>query len=202
MNGLSRSRRSSGFSLLELLISFAIISIISAIVLTKYSTFDSTILLKNYAYEIALSLREAQVRSVSASRSGTEFNYPFGVTFTPGSDHYLIYTFASTTGSPYYDVSDPEPNFAQIVATSTREATLRIIDVCITVANIEDCSTPTRLDVSFKRPNPEALFYVGGYATQPTPIQSAQIKVQSTRGGLGVYVIDISAFGHMNVYRE
>ncbi len=99
----------SGFTLTELLISCAIIALVSTIVLVKYGSFDSTVLLKSAAYEIALTLREAQVRSVSVSGEGGEFSYPYGVTFTPEQKVYRAFRFEDPLEYPYFDISEPSP---------------------------------------------------------------------------------------------
>lgn len=71
-----RKAHARGFTLVELLISIAIITVITAIVVVRYRQFDSTVLLKGAAYEIALALREAQIQSVSAVRDvGNNFRY-------------------------------------------------------------------------------------------------------------------------------
>ena len=69
-----------GFTLIELLISVLIIGIITTLVIVRYKQFDSTVLLKSAAYEVAFTLRETQVQSVSAARgAGNNFDYPRGL---------------------------------------------------------------------------------------------------------------------------
>ena len=74
----SKKKYQRGFTLVELLITFAIIAIITGIVLVKYKAFDSTVLLKSAAYELSLNLRETQAKSVSVrgdGGSGINFRY-------------------------------------------------------------------------------------------------------------------------------
>lgn len=76
-----------GFTLVELIICVAIFVFLTGLVVTKYSTFNSSILLTNLAYDVALTVRTAQsyglnVRSIPGT-SGTPYSNtydsPFGV---------------------------------------------------------------------------------------------------------------------------
>jgi len=190
-----------GFTLVELLISIGIIAFISSIVLLKYSSFDSTVLLKNAAYEVALALREAQAKSVSGSHQGGDANFPFGVTFTPESKNYTIFRYASATDlSPYYDVSETDPDLASNISTTTMERSMFVTEVCITVSSAEDCGVD-RLDVSFRRPEFRALFYADVGGASQTNIQSAKIKV-STPNRENVFVVEVTRLGQISVTSE
>lgn len=192
-----------GFTLVELLISVGIIAFISSIVLLKYSSFDSTVLLKNAAYEVALALREAQAKSVSGSHQGGDANFPFGVTFTPGVKDYTIFRYASATDpSPYYDVSETSP-LASNISTTLMERSMLVTDVCIDTDSSVLCNIDgiTRLDVSFRRPEFKALFYAEGYIGSPSNIQSAKIKVGSSNGG-NVFVVEVTRLGQITVTSE
>lgn len=200
-----------GFTLIELLICCAIIGIVSAIVLLKYSSFDSTVLLKGQAYEIALSLREAQVKSVSAVGTGVStFKYPYGMTFSVESGKtqmYTVFRFASPTVYPYYDTSEASPK-ASDISTYTIPRTMRVSEICYTEGtNPEICSSSDtalkRLDISFRRPEFKALFFAEkGSADVSSTITSGKIKVNSTNNTANVFVIEISQFGQISVYKE
>lgn len=191
-----------GFTLVELLISIGIIAFISSIVLLKYSSFDSTVLLKNAAYEVALALREAQVKSVSGSHQGGDANFPFGVTFTPDSKNYTIFRYASATDlSPYYDVSESDPDLASNISMTSMERSMLVTDVCINDGGVDDDCVIDRLDVSFRRPEFRALFYAIKDGAPQTNIQSAKIKVGSSNGG-NVFVVEVTRLGQISVTSE
>ncbi len=194
--------QAKGFTLVELLISIAIIGIVTTIVLVKNGSFESTSLLKSAAYEIALSLREAQIKSVSSTRGSGSFDYPFGVTFTPSQTTYKAFQFGSSTANPvYYDISDPSPDYASDLMTFTVGKGLQIYDVCMTIGVSEDCGID-RLDISFRRPEFKALFYaVKGGSTYSATITSAKIKVNSA-GGTNVFVVEVSQLGQISVLKE
>src|SRR6185312_4659547 len=58
--------RTKGFTLVELRVVVAIFLIITAITLGNQSRFSSDILITNLAYQIALSIREAQVYGIGS----------------------------------------------------------------------------------------------------------------------------------------
>ncbi len=201
-----KNNSQNGFTLVELLISVGIITVVSTIVLLKYSSFDSGVLLKNTAYEVALALREAQAKSVSGSHDGGgDARYPFGVTFTPDSKKYTIFRFASSTGDPYYDVGGAG-SYATGLSTTTIERSMYVSDVCVNAGGADACDSDdsediSHLDISFRRPEFRALFHAEGYSGTQANIQSAKIKVGSTNG-TDVFVVEVSRLGQISVTVE
>lgn len=197
---------SAGFTLIELLISSAIIAIITTIVLVKYKAFDSTVLLKSTAYDIALSLRETQVRSVSVVRNSTSFDYPYGVTFDvigpPQQKVYTVFRYKDAILYPVYDGP-----LVEDIQKFTLGGTMQVSAICITVATTETCSSDSgtpidRLDVSFRRPEFNAIFYANGYSGTQSNIESAKIKVNSTSGASEVFMVTVSKYGQITVSKE
>ena len=204
-----REKRSAqGFTLVELLISIAIMGIITALVLTNYKSFDSTVLLKGAAYEIALSLRDIQTKSVSVVRGSANFEYPYGMTFTPGLQTYKAFRFASSTAvDTYYDIDDPDPDLASDIGTTSITRSMEIYQVCISTVNNStyDCSM-NRLDVSFRRPEFKSIFHAfktpsTEYPLVGDPVTGALIKVRSRNGG-DIFVVEVTQFGQISVYKE
>jgi len=200
-----------GFTLIELLISVAIIGILTAMVTVKYKAFDSTTILKGAAYEIALTIREAQIKSMSAVRGTTGFDFPRGVSFVPGnapttaSKTYNAFQFESATVYPYYDTSEP---LAVLLNSFTLDRTMYVSDVCVVVGGTETCSsggTINRLDVSFRRPEFKAIFYAAKTSDGTnfsTSIEKATIKVTSTNNTANVFLIDVSQLGQISVSKQ
>lgn len=86
-----------GFSLVEMLVVLAIITIVTAITLNGQSDFNRSLLLTDTSYTIALSLREMQSLGLSSrSFNGTVQNAGYGAHFTPGTSYVL---FADTNRS-------------------------------------------------------------------------------------------------------
>jgi prepilin-type N-terminal cleavage/methylation domain-containing protein len=192
-----------GFTLIELLISIGIIGIISSIVVVKFSSFDSSVLLKSAAYEVALALRDAQVYSVSVYGQNSEFDYPYGVTFDSAAGANRIYTFftfqnADTSLRPKFDGN------AQSITAFTTTGSIEIYDICAKTSTNEYCKSTSainRLDISFRRPEFRALFYAEGLLVSQDTVTSAKIKVKSTKG-TDIWVVEVGLLGHVSVYKQ
>lgn len=191
------SDKKRGFSLIELLISTAIIALISAIVIVRFTSFDSTVLLKSLAYEVAATVRDAQVYAVSVVQNNpTTYKNTFGVSFTPGSNQYVFFTYAGS-GIPKYTAT------TQALNTYKMGGTMEIQDICVFSSSSGpsgDCS-PARLDISFRRPEFRALFFAEGYSQPSEDISSVQIKLGSPTGG-DVWLIQVSLLGQITVKKQ
>ncbi len=193
---------SRGFSLIELLISTAIIMAIAALVLVRFSAFDSTTLLKGLAYEVAASIREAQVYSISVVGNNINFDAPYGVTFSPGSQTYTVFRFndLNINTTPYYDIPEPDPDVAQILNVYTLGRGIEVHDVCVVLNNgTENCNV-ARLDISFRRPEFKALLYVVPESgiIDTDDVQGANIKLRSRSGG-DTWIVEVGLLGHISV---
>jgi prepilin-type N-terminal cleavage/methylation domain-containing protein len=77
------TRESRGFTLIELLVVTAILVIVSGLVLANHSRFGGKILLQNLAYDMALSVRQAQVYGISVRQFGAgTYSAGYGIRFS------------------------------------------------------------------------------------------------------------------------
>lgn len=77
-------KKRQGFSLVELMVAVLIITLVTSIVLVGQSGFGGSILLTNLAYDMALSIREAQNYGLSVKESklgGSGFDIGYGIHF-------------------------------------------------------------------------------------------------------------------------
>lgn len=205
----------SGFTIIELLISIAIITIITTLVLVRYSSFDSTVILKDKAYEVALLIRESQVKAVSSYRNTVnepdadkKFNYPYGVTFNMSSlDEYTAFVYKDTDASIIpKNIGDPE---AVSIGSYKFDQSIQIKGLCYVRIGIS-CLEADQIDVSFRRPDAKALFYVIDNNGSPLlnsdllTINSVRITLKSLKAESSSkgFVIEVTRFGTISIYRE
>ena len=165
----------SGFTLIELLVVIALITIITAVFLFQQRRFDSSTLLRSLAYNIALSIRQAQVYGTSVREFSGLFDYSYGVYFSNAGSYIL---FADVNGDKVY-TSSPTDEKVQLFSLSNGYSILQFCGV--RASGQEDCfgggknggTQITSLSIYFKRPNPDAQFFSSAGNTY----SSAYIKV-------------------------
>jgi len=177
-----RSFSLKGFTLIELTIVFAIITVISALLLLRQDRFSSTTLLRSLAYSVALTFRQAQVygTSVRESSAGSGlFGKSYGVYFGSGdATRYYLFADINNDGARAADGSEDLPAYVIRNGFSIKK-------FCGTIASsgTERCSDSgapiTWLVVYFKRPNPDALF---SSSEALESYSSAYVELQGTDG--------------------
>lgn len=190
--------KNRGFTILELLVSLTIFAIMTALLLSKYGTFNQGVILTNLAYDIALTIRNAQMYGLNVKSSGrtvNDFSNPYGVYFdtSTAASKILVTSFIDLKqGNMYnpdnlYNNSQADINPAtgmpyEFLTSSTIKngGYIGSIRTC----NNYKCTNPiTRTNVSivFKRPKPDALIY-----TNPNTFfngfQKVMIDVKSSDG--------------------
>lgn len=180
-----------GFSLIELIVAVGILVTISSVVLANHSRFNSSVLLGSLAYDIALSVREAQVFGLSVRQYSSDFQVGYGVRFSsPGS--YVF--FADTNANQQYD-DDTD----SIVRSYTLGRGHRVSRFCGTNSSgVEKCSDSDdpidHLDVVFFRPEPDAIMT----SNEPGVVySSARVFVSSPSGD--ERSVEIASTGQISV---
>lgn len=191
---LSQRRKiSRAFTLVELIVSLAIFALMTALVVVKYGNFNQSVLLKNQAYDVALTIRTAQTYgiSVKSADESSVFTYAYGVNFNTGSGNcasegtisdskqFVMFSDASTLGGNA-GICDGGDIFVSSYALKRGG----VIDkVC---AGLGSCTLGSGvLNVSFKRPDPRATICWGSDCS----FTYAEIQLKSTDGGLRTVVI-------------
>ncbi|MEY4440778.1 MAG: hypothetical protein RLY49_404 [Candidatus Parcubacteria bacterium] len=151
-----------GFTLIELIAVLAIFMILTSVVVFNYSRFRSETILTNMAYEVALSLREAQIYGVSARNakgvSTPNFKLPYGILFKDNSNEYYLFADTNdTTGDGQFTGTDCINSDGDTCVTPyTMQQNIKIDRICTDVEN--DISSASIL---FRRPNPEPIIKAG-----------------------------------------
>ena len=193
----------SGFTLVELLVVIAITSLISTVIVVRFSNFDSTILLKNLAYEIAVTLRETQVFSLSALGSDEGFDAPYGMSFSPNSKEYVFFQYINSDPT----VRARNDSNAIDMNTFFIGRSLEVHELCVDTGGSNPDCTLSRLDISFRRPEFDAIFFAvdedgsDWSETNNNSIISGEVKVHSVASG-EVWVINVMLLGQITVTKE
>lgn len=178
------ARTSRGFSLIELLVVTAIFIVISSVTLASQSRFGAQVVLENMAYDIALSVRHAQLYGIAVRRFGSaSFDVAYGMHFTSPTTYELFAD--SLEGNGIYDCPDPQnPATCELVEVTTIVGGHRINSLCVRPTGSPGfVCDKSRLDILFKRPEPDAYIRAStGGVPDGVLYEAAQIILTSPRG--------------------
>lgn len=173
-----------GFSVLEMLITAAIIGMITALVTFKYGSFNNLILLKNQAYQIALELREMQSRSISAVGFDEDFRRPYGLYFTTSNrTQYILFVDMNDPGEAGYGYYNP----GEQLEVRKLDSRFRINRLC----SGANCGLAS-LSVTFQRPNFDAIMNGGA-------IVDGKVEVVSVNNATNLRTVSVNAAGQITV---
>jgi hypothetical protein len=190
--------------LIELLVVCAIIIVITALVLVDNSKFGGDVTLENFAYDVALSVRQTQVYGIAVERFGTSnFNTGYGMYFSLTSPNTYI-LFADEDGTGVYDAKATP---SEIVESNSIQQGFAITGLCaIPEVNGTNCTPVSEIDILFIRPEPDAYISVGQGGNAPISCvrqpnaacyYEAQITLTSPKGDTRTVVVD--ATGQISV---
>ena len=145
--------KNRGFSLVELLVVVAIFIIITSVILWNQNKYSSNAAIDNLAFQIALSIRQAQVYglSVRQANSSASFDTAFGIQFDCADPtHFVLFSDQDKDG--IYDGGDIEVSKYNLENKNT------ISQISFSTGNLT-CNNQSNLKsfITFKRPNPEAI---------------------------------------------
>jgi type II secretory pathway pseudopilin PulG len=162
----------AGFTLFEMLISVAIIIIVSGVVFYNHNQFESDTELTNLAYQIALSVREAQVKSISVRQYGGSFTVPYGIHLSKERpEEYIL--FADLDGNGIYTSGSSDD---MLCTTGSGSECLEKVtlgrdnyiegwrgilwadDQQQVYGGVNVTEVVDFLDIKFERPDPDAIF--------------------------------------------
>lgn len=196
-------KATKGFTLIELMVVVAIFAILTTVIMYKNSDFNNSFLLTDVTYDVALTIRQAQVYGLNVKNSGkgtvtqSGFNSGYGVyldasTIQNNSLVFFADIFpdpsplvpAPTSGNYSYDGQN------ELLNTFALTKGYRIARFCAATsanASVEYCSDSTigrvlnKLAIVFVRPNPDA-YITDSNATSPTYYSKATLTIVSPDG--------------------
>jgi hypothetical protein len=177
----------------------AIIAVITGLLLVSDAAFGGQVLLENLAYDIALSIRQAQVYGIAVQSLNGNFSYSYGVHFDTSSPANFLIFADSCTANGLYDPPSASCTNGESVQTTQIDKGFRIVKICVpalaTLAACTNAAVPNvgSLDALFIRPEPDAYLSIppqsctllGGSSCYP----SARIIIKAPRGNFNSIVI-------------
>ncbi len=193
-----RIQYKKGFTLIELLVTMVIFVLLTSIVLFSQNGFNNSILLNNLAYDIALTIKQAQTYGTGVKESllGSTNQFPsYGVYFDKsvlalGTKNFIIFATSTASSNKYESDTDFSCvlNTAQCIQKYTIKNGAFIQSMCTGASNICDTFNLSQLIILFQRPKPDALIYNSN--SNPSPKQNyAKIIISSATGATSSIVI-------------
>ncbi len=192
----SLDARPRGFTLIELLAVCFVIALISGLILVSNSTFGGSVLLENLAYDIALSIRQAQVYGISVQRFSTNtFSAGYGMHFAISSPTTYALFADALTANGLYDCPTPgSDTTCELVQSTSIDKAYKIKKLCAPAGvDSASCTSVSSVDILFKRPEPDAYISAGDLSCAlqlGTCYDSTRIVLSSPRGDVTTVVIE------------
>lgn len=180
-----------GFSLMELIVVTGILTLITGLMLMNNNKFGGVILLENLAYDVALSMREAQVYGISVRQFGAgNFDVGYGVHFDMVSPKsYSL--FGDVDADGLWAVNEEVSPSPYAIGRG-----YFISKLCAPAGEDTGTCTPiSQLDIVFKRPEPDAYISADGVSGVLFPsslYDSARVVLASPRGDEASVVVEIT----------
>lgn len=178
----------------------SIFMIMTSIVLFNYNKYTNDTILTNMAYEVALSVREAQIYGVSVRKptgvGSADFDSPYGIHFplvAGGTSSYFLFADGDDDGR-YDGDSTCTAGSGECVIPYTMQRNIKITG--LKLKNSTECVdppiVPADIGIVFRRPNPEPVFngetssYEFAEITLTAPNNSVRYVVVSNNGQIYV----------------
>jgi prepilin-type N-terminal cleavage/methylation domain-containing protein len=182
----------AGFSLVELMITIAIIVLVTGVALVRYGSFNNAVLLKSQAYEVALDIRQAQAYGVSVSQQTSDTRSAYGIAFDESTPNmYQLFQDKNANGML---TATANPSTNEIIGLATT-IDPRFIIADITVNN--GACAPSQAQVLFERPNFDAMVTTSGSGC--ATVTSLEIVLASAADAAVTRTVVVYASGQITV---
>lgn len=210
-----------GFTLVELIVVLFIIIIITIITITSQTNYNRALIITNTTYTVALSIREAQTLGLSSRNFGGVQNAGYGVHIQDTyPTNYRI--FADIQGTPAYSgcptgtsgTPEAKPGnclydaASEVLTSFNLNKGFRIHDFCgiRSANNARACGSEsawTSMNITFLRPNTEAIMTMISSAGAPAALKCAVIWIAPPNGAVeNMKCIVVTQVGQVSVPQE
>ncbi len=198
----------TGFTLIEMMVSIAIITLLVSVVFYNYRTFNNRLASSSAGQEIALATRQAQTYGLSVKEvtaGGGDFNTGYGL-FLDASNPTAFYIFADTNHNGKYDGDAACSAGTECVQKTPLRDAVSIVSLCGTDnSGTQYCppSSAVSLNIVFVRPNTDAViqFTNSGGSIVGGTYQSATITlaIPGTNDPATQSVVTVDLTGRISV---
>lgn len=186
-----KEMKSRAFTLIEMLVVVGIIVVVTGTVLANSGKLGGQFILQNFAYDMALSIRQAQTYGISVRSFGGQFDYAYGMHFDTTTNPNITYIlFADVNNNGVYD-PDLTP-VSELIQSYTITRGFKIQGLYATPASGPPVAV-NQLDIIFKRPESDAWISVPPLACDRLTFAHCQttsrIELIAPRGDLKSVVV-------------
>ena len=180
-----------GFGLIELMVSIAVMAIVSAIILVRQNSFNGGVLLRSQAYEVALSAREVQLNAVSSVGVAGDFRTLQGLHFDT--------TLANNGGFRVFRDADND-GFFDTTESMGQQGALDSRFEIRAIRTVGDSYAGSSVSIVFERPNFDARFF-----DSAGEVNASSIEIDIARRGVAgsgpdvVRTLEITSTGQIIV---
>ncbi len=194
---INNFRKTSGFSLMEMLVSIAIVALIMAVVVLNQGDFTDSFNLSTNINDLELQIRQEQVFGISVKEFENEFSSAYGVSLSTFSEEeklfYIVFADRTISGSKngIYDSGSScvVGGSSECIKSNPLTRGVKINKICaLNEVNPTTCSEIVgRADITFNRPYPNAkisFFDSSGLLITVSNAVGVQIELISPQGKL------------------
>lgn len=189
-------KKNKGITIIELIVSIAIIAMIMAVVIYNSKTLNERIALNSVAQELSLVTRKAQAYGVSVRGDGSDFGYAYGIAFNVNEPD-AVYIYADRNSNRLYNGGVNCQN--ECVEKITLRNNIRVTSICAFSGSVLNCSSISKAHINFLRPNPEPILKVTNSSDSELYSGAFEIRVTLSNSLNNTKILNINSLGKISV---